>query len=140
MRIHEGISSTFAFAEQLCGLENLRLFLDPQTGGVLAMIHYTPHFRDGYLAFYLNSSRSPLRVRDEDDKTIKVKGLNITVDNQSWTGQQESGSSPPSKAAKSKNHSKVIKAIKIEFYTPDDKRLFKDKFKEIQSGPERFLP
>ncbi|MCJ1478702.1 hypothetical protein MMC13_007384 [Lambiella insularis] len=139
MRIHEGISGTFAFAEQLCGLENLRLFLDPQTGGVLAMVHYTPQFHDGYLAFYLNSSRSPLRVRDEDDKTIKVKGLSIAVDDKSWMGRRGSAPSNVAKTSRSKNDTKIIKAIKIEFYTPEDKRLFKDKFKEIQSGPERFL-
>ncbi|MCJ1400113.1 hypothetical protein MMC11_003316 [Xylographa trunciseda] len=139
MRIHEGITGTFAFAEQLCGLENLRLFQDPQTGGVLAMIHYTAHFHDGYLAFYLNSSRSPLRIRDEDEKTIKVKGLNILVDDDTSMVRRDSMISRPTSASRPKGDNKIIKAVKIEFYTPEDKRLFKDKFREIQSIPEQFL-
>ena len=139
MRIHEGITGTFAFAEQLCGLENLRLFQDPQTGGVLAMIHYTAHFHDGYLAFYLNSSRNPLRIRDEDEKTIKVKGLNILVDDKTSLARRDSLIGSPTSASRPKGDNKIIKAVKIEFYTAEDKRLFKDTFKEIQSVPERFL-
>ena len=139
MRVHEGITGTFAFAEQLCGLENLRLFQDPQSGGVLAMIHYTAHFHDGYLAFYLNSSQNPLRIRDEDEKTIKVKGLNVQVDDKTSMVRRDSTVGSPAGASRPKSDNHIIKAVKIEFYTPEDKRLFKDKFKEIQSLPERFL-
>ncbi|MCJ1320126.1 hypothetical protein MMC15_005463 [Xylographa vitiligo] len=139
MRVHEGITGTFAFAEQLCGLENLRLFQDPQTGGVLAMIHYTAHFHDGYLAFYLNSSQSPLRIRDEDEKTIKVKGLNVLVNDKTSMVRRDSVVSSPTSVSRPKGDNKIIKAVRIEFYTPEDMRLFKDKFKEIQGIPERFL-
>jgi hypothetical protein len=136
MRIHDGIGGTFAFAEQLCGLENLRLFQDEQTGGVLAMIHYSPSFHDGYFAFYLNSTQNPLRIRDEDEKTIRVKGLNFSVDDPSSLTRRDSA---PSKKSKQKSDQKTIKAVKIEFSTPEDKQLFKNMFKEIQSGPERFV-
>ncbi|MCJ1248125.1 hypothetical protein MMC30_005340 [Trapelia coarctata] len=136
MRIHDGIGGTFAFAEQLCGLENLRLFQDEQTGGVLAMIHYSPSFYDGYLVFYLNSTQNPLRIRDEDEKTIRVKGLNVSVDDPSSMVRRDSA---PSKKSKPKNDHKNVKAVKIEFSTAEDKQLFKNMFKEIQSGPERFV-
>jgi len=138
MRIHDGIGGTFVFAEQLCGLENLRLFQDEQTGGVLAMIHYSPSFYDGYLAFYLNSTQNPLRIRDEDEKTIRVKGLNISVDDPSSMIRRDS-TPAPSKKSKPKHDHKNVKAVKIEFSTPEDKQLFKNMFKEIQSGPERFF-
>jgi len=136
MRIHDGIGGTFIFAEQLCGLENLRLFQDEQTGGVLAMIHYSPMFHDGYLAFHLNSTQNPLRIRDEDEKTIRIKGLNISVDDPSSLTRRDSA---PSKKSKQKSDHKNIKAVKIEFSTPEHKQLFKNMFKEIQSGPERFV-
>ena len=139
MRIHEGITGTFAFAEQLCGLENLRLFQDPQNGAVLAMLHYSPQFHDGYLAFYLNSTRNPLRIRDEDEKTIRVKGLNIVIDDKASILRRESTTdmavTPKSPKLKGERN---IKSVKIEFYTPAEKQLFKDKFREIQSGSERF--
>ena len=138
MRVHDGIGAPFAFAEQLCGLENLRLFQDEETGGVLAMIHYSPLFHDGYLAFYLNSIQNPLRIRDEDEKTMRIKGLNVSVDDPSSLIRRAS-TTASSKKSKAKNDHKNIKAVKIEFSTPEDKQFFKNMFKEIQSGPERFV-
>lgn len=52
IRVHEGLSGTFAFQEQMCALENLRIWQDHESNGVLAMVHLTPQFRKGYLAFY----------------------------------------------------------------------------------------
>ena len=103
------------------------------------MIHYTAHFHDGYLAFYLNSSQSPLRIRDEDEKTIKVKGLNVLVNDKTSMVRRDSVVSSPTSVSRPKGDNKIIKAVRIEFYTPEDMRLFKDKFKEIQGIPERFL-
>ncbi|KAK5018735.1 hypothetical protein BJ546DRAFT_453797 [Cryomyces antarcticus] len=40
LRIHEGLKGALAFQEQLCAMENLRLWQDEQSGGVLAMIHF----------------------------------------------------------------------------------------------------
>ena len=139
MRIHEGITGTFAFAEQLCGLENLRLFQDPHSGAVLAMLHYSAQFHDGYLAFYLNSTRSPLRIRDEDERTIRVKGLNVAVDDKASITRRETTTdmaiAPKSPKLKG---DRIIKSVKIEFSTTADKQKFKNMFREIQNGPERF--
>jgi formamidopyrimidine-DNA glycosylase len=52
LRVHDGIAGTFAYQEQMCALENLRIWKDQDSNGVLAMIHYTPQFRDGYMRFY----------------------------------------------------------------------------------------
>jgi hypothetical protein len=135
MRVFDGISGTFAFAEQLCGLENLRIFQDEQTGGILAMLHYSPQFFDGYLAFHLNSTQFPLRLRDEDEKTLKIKGLNIIVDEKHAMLRRDS-TLTEKKSSKNKN---IIKAVKIEFSNPEAKAHFKNTFKEIQARPERFV-
>ena len=37
---------------QLCGLENIRLWQDPETKAVQAMVRYTTEFKDKYLTFY----------------------------------------------------------------------------------------
>ncbi|KAI9783855.1 MAG: hypothetical protein M1816_001156 [Peltula sp. TS41687] len=92
IRAHEGLSGTFASQEQMCALENLRIWQDDESNGVLAMIHFTPQFRKGYLAFYLNSQRDPIRIREENDRVIKVKGLKIFLDPKSGTGTAEEGS------------------------------------------------
>jgi hypothetical protein len=56
MRVHEGlIADTFAYQEQMCALENLRIWHDDETDAFMAMIHFSAHFRDGYMAFNRNS-------------------------------------------------------------------------------------
>ncbi|KAI9806341.1 MAG: hypothetical protein M1825_006456 [Sarcosagium campestre] len=51
LRVHDGIVGAFAYQEQMCALENLKIWHDMDEGSVLAMIHYTPQFADGYLCF-----------------------------------------------------------------------------------------
>ncbi len=38
--------------EHVCGMENLRLWLDPETNAVQAMLRLVPEYRDDYLIFY----------------------------------------------------------------------------------------
>ena len=52
MRIHDGFAGNFAFQEQMCALENLRVWHDADSNGVYCMLHYTPQFRYGYMVFY----------------------------------------------------------------------------------------
>lgn len=129
MRIHDGITGAFAYAEQLCGLENLRVFQDPDTGGVIALIHYSPHFRDGYMAFYLNSARDRITIKDDGDNYIKIKGLKIPIDRKRPIMRKDSIDHDHSPRIKGE---KCISGAKIEFYTREDKKLFLDKVKEIQ--------
>ena len=133
MRIHDGITGAFAFAEQICGLENLRIFQDPGTGKVLALMHYSPQFRNGYMAFYLNGSRNKIVIRDDGDNTIRIKGINIPLPDKKSTSQRnnsidESRQSPRAKGGKS------IAGAKIEFYTLQDKSLFMEMFRDVQRG------
>ena len=79
MRIHEGALASFAYAEQMCALENLRIWEDTDTGAVIALIHFSASFRDGYLAFYLNSSTNPVRVLDVGGREVKIKGLRVPI-------------------------------------------------------------
>lgn len=79
MRIHEGTLSTFAYAEQMCALENLRIWEDTDTGAVIGLIHFSASFKAGYLAFYLNSSTHPVKVADVGAKEVKVKGLRVPI-------------------------------------------------------------
>ena len=128
MRIHDGLTGAFAYAEQLCGLENLRVFQDQSTGGVLAIIHYTLQFRDGYMAFSLNSSQENVSIRDDGENTIKIKGLAIPLDAAAKTVLQRPNSAPEKK----KGGVKYIAGAKIEFYTAMDKALFMAKFREVR--------
>src|ERR1700761_6342125 len=50
-RIHDGLAGALSYQEQMCAMENLRLWDDESTGAVMAMIHYSAQFRGGYLTF-----------------------------------------------------------------------------------------
>ncbi|KAL1619909.1 hypothetical protein SLS56_009926 [Neofusicoccum ribis] len=127
LRIHEGLSGVLAYQEQMCGMENLRLWEDPENGGILAMIHFSAHFRPGYLAFYLNSSACPVRVKDEGGKEIKIKGLKIPLDRYRAGVGGRRGSEVGRGEGK-----KWITGAKVEFAGDVEKFLFLEKVKEVQ--------
>ncbi|KAH7051252.1 hypothetical protein B0J12DRAFT_573240 [Macrophomina phaseolina] len=127
LRVHEGLSGVLAYQEQMCGMENLRLWADPDNGGVLAMIHFSAHFRAGYLAFYLNSSACPVRVKDEGGKEVKIKGLKIPLDRD----KAGIGGRRGSESGKAEGK-KYIAGAKVEFASDVEKFLFLEKVKEVQ--------
>lgn len=127
LRVHEGLSGVLAYQEQMCGMENLRLWADPDNGGILAMIHFSAHFRPGYLAFYLNSSAFPVRVKDEGGKEVKIKGLKIPLDKDKAGVGGRRGSESGRAEGK-----KWVTGAKVEFASDVEKFLFIEKVKEVQ--------
>ena len=128
LRVHEGIAGAFAYQEQLCGLENIRLWQD-DTGEVLAMIHYSAHFRDGYLAFEVGAStKKRIQFRDDGDRCVRIKGLEVE------DGSSKAEKNRTKSRSKSKKEDKKITGVKIEFGSDDDKRLFLAKMKEFQES------
>ncbi|KAF1933604.1 uncharacterized protein M421DRAFT_88780 [Didymella exigua CBS 183.55] len=79
MRIHDGPMAAFAYAEQMCALENLRIWEDPDSGAVIGLVHFSASFRPGYLAFYLNSSTNPVQVAESGPREVKIKGLRVPI-------------------------------------------------------------
>ncbi|KZM19320.1 hypothetical protein ST47_g9550 [Ascochyta rabiei] len=79
MRIHEGTLASFAYAEQMCALENLRVWEDTDTDAIIGLIHFSASFRAGYLAFYLNSSTHPVKVQSVSGREVKIKGLKVPI-------------------------------------------------------------
>lgn len=125
LRVHEGLAGAFAYQEQLCGLENVRLWQD-DTGEVLVMIHYSAHFRDGYLAFQVGpSTKRRLQFRDDGDKCLRIKGLEVAGGD---SHKRDKGKSK----GKGKKGEKKITAVKIEFGSDEEKRLFLSKLRELQ--------
>ncbi|KAI4610079.1 uncharacterized protein J4E87_010915 [Alternaria ethzedia] len=143
MRIHEGLSKSFSYAEQMCGLENLRVWEDNDTGAIIALIHFSADFRNGYLAFYLNSSVNPIRVKDGGDREVKIKGLRVPIDRGDRAMRKDSFAEAATAsvtgkgkekvgAGKSVDKGKVISGAKIEFATEMEKREFLDMCSEMQ--------
>lgn len=162
MRIHEGTLSSFAYAEQMCALENLRVWEDTDTGAVIGLIHFSSSFRVGYLAFYLNSSSNPVRVKDEGGREVKIRGLRVPIaetekavrkdsvvdDGENNTKASDANSRCRSggrraseggtKKGKSKSKTveadrkKVISGARIEFASEMEKKEFLDLVEEYQ--------
>ena len=126
MLAHEGfVSSTFSFQEQICGLENLRLWRDEEAGSTIAMIHYSPLFHEGYLSFRIGGPGTTAKVVDESEKWVKIKKLNIILDSK-VTSASLSPQSPSSEIGgkRRKSEGKKIPAIKVEFSTMEEKYKF----------------
>jgi hypothetical protein len=125
MRIHTGVASPFIFAEQLCGLENLRLFSDDRTGQVFAMIHFTPSFANGYMTFCVNSAQEPIRIREEDERTVRIKGFKVTVDMNSGRRSSLTDQPPRKKQV-------TLTGARVEFSTSEERTHFTKMLNEVQ--------
>jgi hypothetical protein len=141
MRIHEGLSKSFSYAEQMCGLENLRVWEDNDTGAIIALIHFSADFRNGYLAFYLNSSVNPIKVKDDGNREVKIKGLRVPIDRGDRAMRKDSVAEAATIKGKGKEKvvsgkavekEKVISGAKIEFATEVEKKEFLEMCKEMQ--------
>jgi hypothetical protein len=139
MRIHEGIGKSFSYAEQMCGLETLRVWEDNDTGAIIALIHFSADFRHGYLAFYLNSSANPIKVKDDGNREVKIKGLRVPIDRGDKAMRKDSVIALNAKdkgkgkeEAKKVEKEKVISGAKIEFASDLEKREFIEMVKEMQ--------
>jgi hypothetical protein len=132
LRLHSGLSSPFTYASQMCGMENLRIWEDADTLAVIALIHFSPQFRTGYLAFYLNSANAPVRVKDEGGREVKVKGLRVEVEGRKEGGGEGRGES-------GKKGKGVVTGVRIEFASEGEKRGFLELVRGVQ-GVMRELP
>ena len=120
------ISSAFAYQEQLCGLENLRLWTDEDegAGSILAMIYYSANFMDGYPAFQLRGPYTTVRIKDDGDKWLKVEGLEVCLTTPGTDmralKRRRKPSSHESSSPKRKQEKKIT-GVKIDFESFADK-------------------
>jgi len=126
MLSHEGfVMSTFSFQEQLCGLENLRLWRDDEAGSTIAMIQYSPSFHEGYFSFRLSGPGTMAKAVDDGEKWVKIKGLNIVLEPKSVSVSSSSNPSSPDGSSRSKkSEAKNIRAIRVEFSSSEEKYKF----------------
>jgi hypothetical protein len=126
----------------MCAMENLRIWKDENTGGIFMMIHFSAQFRSkGYLTCYLNSKDHPIRIKDDGNKTIKLKGLRIANDEgdvgAKGAGRRESTTSNGSGGKETKKQEKerksqFITGAKIEFKNENEKERFLDLVGNVQ--------
>ncbi|EMC96975.1 hypothetical protein BAUCODRAFT_32724 [Baudoinia panamericana UAMH 10762] len=154
--IHEGIGRVLAFEEQFANIEMLRLWEDDgvstpgATGGVMALMHVSSNFGEGWARWWINSSKQQVRVKEDGSKWAKVKGIDITVIK---PGTVMSTAKSPSIAAETLQRTeteleprptggrripvKKVTGVRIEFKTEDDRNRFVSQTKKLQ---EKMIP
>lgn len=119
------VSSTFSFQEQLCGLENLRLWRDEEASSTIAMIHFSPSFHEGYLTFRVNGPGTNAKVVDDGEIWVKIKKLNIVLEPRVASSSPWPKSPGPEGSGKGrKTEGKKIPAIRVEFSSLPEKLTF----------------
>lgn len=146
--IHEGIKGVFAIEEQFAKMDRLRLFEDDGVatpgaeGGVLALLHVSSTFGNGWAKFWLNSSRQHIYIKKDGERCVKLKGLNVSV-----PGSTPYSPGPSRRASMLDEHfaridtarapTKQINGLRVEFETFREREDFFALFKRVQ---ERVLP
>ncbi len=97
---------------------------------VLSSFHSLHGSSNDQLMLLVNSYRDPVRVRDDGDRWIKLKGLSIPLQGQKRSSRRpnfvQSTESPKAKAEKR------MTGARIEFTTQVEKRRFLETFNEVQ--------
>ncbi|TKA26055.1 hypothetical protein B0A54_17651 [Friedmanniomyces endolithicus] len=83
--LHEGFKGAFAFEEPFANIELLRLWEDDgistpgAADGVLALMHVSSNFGEGWARWWINSSKQQVRVKEDGAKWARVKSIDVTV-------------------------------------------------------------
>ncbi|KAF1822918.1 uncharacterized protein K489DRAFT_338550 [Dissoconium aciculare CBS 342.82] len=134
--IHPGLRGTFAFEEQFANIEMLRLWEDDGVstpgaqGGLLALLHVSSNFGNGWARWWINSSLQEVRIKADSAKHAKVKGIDITV-------TASIGGAPAVVRQQRRDTVKRVTGLRIEFKTEEERDGFVDATKRAQ---ERCLP
>jgi len=145
--LHEGFKGAFAFEEQFANIEILRLWEDDGVntpggaGGVLALLHLSGNFGQGYGRWWMNSSRQHVRVKDEHSKFAKLKGIDVRVlriaEKKSTANSVRSPTTMSDTAKSKKEPERNVTGIRIEFKTEEERAKFVELAFRVQ---ERMLP
>ena len=153
--LHEGFKGAFAFEEQFANIEVLRLWEEDGvntnggSGGVMALLHMSGNFGQGYAKWWMNSSRQQVRVKDEHNKFAKLKGIGIRVlrpvevRSSTMNGVRspstfsDGTSLRVSDARAKKGPERNVTGVRIEFKTEEERARFVETVKKVQ---ERVLP
>jgi len=78
------LRNKLAYEEQVAGMERLRLWYESgdigpgTTGGVMAMMHLSPNFGEGWVRWWVNSARVA-RYKKRGSKSVDITGLDVAV-------------------------------------------------------------
>lgn len=125
-RLRDGFTGALAYEEQMCGMENLRLWSEEPSGAVIAMLHYSALFRKGYLQFVVNDKDQPIKVKDDGARCVKLRGLRILEGDYPEELRKKAAEGKKEKGVK------YITGAKVEFKNEAEKYRFLLCVRELQ--------
>ena len=172
--LHEGLRGAFAFEEQFANIEVLRMWEDDglsmagANGGVLALMHFGSNFGSGYVSarsimssiancstcrwakWWMNSSKQQVRVKDENNKFARIKGIDIKtvrpgsgvsaadrIRSTSVAGESLQRRQSEMGVPNKKSPERRVTGIRVEFSNEEERARFVALSKRVQ---ERMLP
>ncbi|KXT14486.1 hypothetical protein AC579_840 [Pseudocercospora musae] len=151
--LHEGLKGAFAFEEQFANIEMLRLWEDDgvstpgATGGVLALMHISSNFGEGWARWWINNSKQQVKIKEDGARYAKVKGIDVKVVRPGTTAAQIERTRAASfageevariqAATKRTAMLKQVGGIRIEFKSEEERNAFVSMAKNCQ---ERLIP
>ncbi|QIW99389.1 hypothetical protein AMS68_004907 [Peltaster fructicola] len=144
--IHDGFKGAFALEEQFANIEVLRLWEDDGVttagagGGVLALMHLGSNFGEGWARWWMNSSKQHVRVKDEQTKFARIKGIDIRTVKPGASAEKARQASIPADESVPRKKStleKRVTGVRIEFKNEEERARFVELAKRVQ---ERMLP
>jgi hypothetical protein len=123
--VHPGFRGAFALEEQFSSMEVLRLWRDEggwaTAGGVMALIHISSSFGDGWARWWMNSSRQMVRVKRVGVYHVKITGIDVTV---AKPGAGASRGTGPALASGPGSLQRRVDGVRIEFKTEEERDAF----------------
>ena len=119
-------------------------------GGVMALMHVSSNFGEGWARWWINSSRQQVRVKEDGFKWAKVKGIDITVVRPGTRTSVADNIRSPAPAdgglqrvntlearyavGGKRTLLKKVTGIKVEFKIPEDRDRFIKQCKAVQNN------
>lgn len=146
--LHDGLKGVFAIEEQFAKMDRLRIWEEDglvtagAAGGVLALLHVSSSFGEGWARWWLNSSRQRVYVKADGEKGVKIKGLEVVV-----PGSAPVARGPMRGASVLEEHlgrgeaarapARKVSGLRVEFETVRERGEFLPLWRRAQ---ERMLP
>ncbi|KAF7185307.1 hypothetical protein HII31_13286 [Pseudocercospora fuligena] len=148
--LHEGLKGAFAFEEQFANIEMLRLWEDDgvstpgAAGGVLALMHISSNFGEGWARWWINNSKQQVKIKEDGARYAKVKGIDVKVVRPGTTAAQIERTRAASfageevakiQAATKKTATlKQVGGIRIEFKSEEERNAFVSMARKCQEN------
>lgn len=96
-------------------------------GGIMALLHLSATFGEGWLRFWLNNSEQPIKVKSESGNFVRIRGLTVTIQRIGVGGmlaRRDSAKELELRGRTGKTGERKITGVRVLFKTKEEKKGF----------------